>query len=53
MLCLLGGPTWETTGLGKKMTNGLTCNDVINTNPYIKIMLFDPKWVRASKGGIM
>jgi hypothetical protein len=25
----VGGPTWETIGLEKKMTNGLTCNDVI------------------------
>jgi hypothetical protein len=24
-----GEPTMETTGLGKKMTNVLTCNDVI------------------------
>jgi hypothetical protein len=27
--CVCGGPTWETTGLGERMTNGLTCNDVI------------------------
>jgi hypothetical protein len=24
-----GGPTWKTTGLGKRVTHGLTCNDVI------------------------
>jgi hypothetical protein len=29
MLCLLGEPTWETTGLEKRMTNGLACNDII------------------------
>jgi hypothetical protein len=23
-----GGPTWETIGLGKRMTNDLACNDV-------------------------
>jgi hypothetical protein len=31
--------------------NGHTCYG--NTNPKIKVMLFDPGWVRASKWGKM
>jgi hypothetical protein len=29
-----GGSTWKTTGLEKKMINGLTCNDVIKRQTH-------------------
>jgi hypothetical protein len=34
MLCLWRTPTWETTGLGKRLTNGLTCNDEIKIQTH-------------------